>query len=657
MANGYNLRAMAENTEKIQVRLPDGTALSVDAGGTVADVAAAIGPGLAAAALAGKRNGAPVDLADIVADGDEIELITDSSPEGLDIIRHSAAHIMAQAVAELYPGTRFGIGPTIEDGFYYDFELPTSLGTDDLPSIEVKMKEIISRKESFGRQEVARDEALTEFRERDQTYKLELIDDLEDPVVSVYRQDSFIDLCRGPHIPHTGRIKAFKLLKVAGAYWRGDEGRPMLTRIYGTAFAKKADLKAYLERLEEAERRDHRALGRQLDLFHIDDAVGPGLPLWHPKGAMLRKIIEDYWRDKHLASGYELVLVPHIARVGLWETSGHRDFYSENMYAPMEVESSEYIVKPMNCPLHMQIYRSRPRSYRDLPIRWAELGTVYRYERSGVLHGLLRVRGFTQDDAHIFCTPDQLQDEIIKVINMVLDVLPTFGFTEYDIYLSTRPEKYVGSLDKWELATSALGEALQACGLEYQVDPGEGVFYGPKIDIKIKDAIGRAWQCTTIQVDFNLPERFDITYKGEDNQDHQPIMIHRALLGSLERFVGCLIEHYAGAFPLWLAPVQAVVIPIADRHNEYAHSVKEQLAAVGLRAEVDERSESMNRKIRDNQLQKIPYMLVVGDRESESEAVAVRRRDGTDLGSLSVAEVVSAMKAEMEDRALESRLG
>ncbi len=648
---------MAENTDKIQVRLPDGTALSVDAGGTVVDVAAAIGPGLAAAALAGKRNGAPVDLTDIVADGDEIELITDSSPEGLDIIRHSAAHILAQAVAELYPGTRFGIGPTIEDGFYYDFELPESLGTDDLSAIEAKMKEIVSRKESFSRQEVTRDEARAEFKERDQTYKLELIDDLEDPVVSVYRQGSFIDLCRGPHIPHTGRIKAFKLLKVAGAYWRGDEGRPMLTRVYGTAFAKKADLKAYLERLEEAERRDHRVLGRQLDLFHIDDAVGPGLPLWHPKGAMLRKIIEDYWRDKHLASGYELVLVPHVARIGLWETSGHLDFYSENMYAPMEVESSEYIVKPMNCPLHMQIYNSRPRSYRDLPIRWAELGTVYRYERSGVLHGLLRVRGFTQDDAHSFCTPDQLQDEIKKVIGMVLDVLPTFGFTEYDIYLSTRPEKYVGSLDKWELATSALGEALQACGLEYEVDPGEGVFYGPKIDIKIKDAIGRAWQCTTIQVDFNLPERFDITYKGEDNQDHQPIMIHRALLGSLERFVGCLIEHYAGAFPLWLAPVQAVVIPIADRHNDYAYSVKEQLVGAGLRAEVDERSESMNRKIRDNQLQKIPYMLVVGDRESESEAAAVRRRDGTDLGSLPVAEVVSAMKAEMEDRALESQLG
>ncbi len=645
-----------KSSEKIHVKLPDGTALAVAAPGTVADVAVAIGPGLAAAALAGKRNGAQVDLTMAVADGDSIELITDSGAEGLEVLRHSAAHVMAQAVAELYPGTRFGVGPTIEDGFYYDFELPEPLGTDDLAQIEAKMKEIISKKERFSRREVTHKEAEAEFQSRDQAYKVELLAELEDSSISLYQQDSFVDLCRGPHIPHTGRIKAFKLLKVAGAYWRGDESRPMLTRIYGTAFAKKADLKAYLERLEEAERRDHRNLGQQLDLFHIDEAVGPGLPLWHPKGAMLRKTIEDYWRDKHLASGYELVLTPHIARVGLWETSGHRDFYSENMYSPMDVDTSEYIVKPMNCPLHMQIYRSRPRSYRDLPIRWAELGTVYRYERSGVLHGLLRVRGFTQDDAHIFCTPDQLQDEIKKVIGMVLEVLPAFGFTDYDIYLSTRPEKYVGSLDKWELATTALGEALSACGLDYQVDPGEGVFYGPKIDLKIKDAIGRAWQCTTIQVDFNLPERFDVTYKGVDNQDHQPIMIHRALLGSLERFVGCLIEHYAGAFPLWLAPVQAVIIPIADRHLDYARSVREQLLVAGLRVEVDARSESVNRKIRDNQLQKVPYMLVVGDRESESGSVAVRRRDGTDLGSLPVSDVLEALADETTTRALEPRL-
>src|SRR3990172_486347 len=403
----------------------------------------------------------------------------------------------------------------------------------------------------------------------------------------------------------------------------------MLQRIYGTAFAARADLSQYLERLQEAQRRYHRLIGQQLDLFHIDDAVGPGLPLWHPRGALLRKIIEDYWREEHLANGYDLVLIPHIARVDLWKTSGHWDFYRENMYSPMEIDSQEYIVKPMNCPLHMQIYKSRPRSYRDLPIRWAELGTVYRYERSGVLHGLLRVRGFTQDDAHIFCTPDQLLDEIKGVIAMVLKMLPAFGFTQYDIYLSTRPEKFVGTLDRWDLATKALEEALKGCGLDYQIDPGEGVFYGPKIDIKIKDAIGRAWQCTTIQVDFNLPERFGITYKGADNLDHEPIMIHRALLGSLERFVGCLIEHYAGAFPLWLAPVQAVVVPIADRHLDYAFTVRDRLRAAGLRVEVDDRSETVNRKVRDNQLQKIPYMFVVGDREAGSGSVAVRLRDGT----------------------------
>ncbi len=648
--------AMVDNGKTVKVKLPDGTALAVDRGASVADVAGAIGPGLAAAAVAGKIGGVLVDLSAIVGDGDTIEIVTDSGPESLDIIRHSAAHIMAQAVGELYPGTRFGIGPTIEDGFYYDFELPRPLSADDLPQIEAKMKEIIKRKAGFKRRDVSRAEASAQFKAADQPFKVELIDDIEDSTVSVYEQDSFADLCRGPHIPHTGRIKAFKLLKVAGAYWRGDEGRPMLTRVYGTAFPNKAELKAYLERLKEAERRDHRLLGQQLDLFHIDEAVGPGLPLWHPKGALLRKIIEDYWRDEHLATGYELVSTPHIARVGLWETSGHRDFYSENMYAPMEVDTSEYIVKPMNCPLHMQIYRSRPRSYRDLPIRWAELGTVYRYERSGVLHGLLRVRGFTQDDAHIFCMPEQLQDEIQKVIEMVREVLPAFGFTEFDVYLSTRPEKYVGTLDNWELATGALEEALKACKLEYQVDPGEGVFYGPKIDIKIKDAIGRAWQCTTIQVDFNLPERFDITYKGEDNKDHQPIMIHRALLGSLERFIGCLIEHYAGAFPLWLAPVQAVVIPIADRHLDYAREVKERLAADGLRVEVDERSETVNRKIRDNQVQKIPYMLVVGDRESESGTVAVRLRDGTDLGGQPTETVAARLKSEGLERSLGSRM-
>ncbi|MCK4267917.1 MAG: threonine--tRNA ligase, partial [Actinomycetia bacterium] len=473
-----------------------------------------------------------------VGDGDKIEIITENSSEGLDIIRHSAAHLMARAVNELFPDAKFGIGPSIEEGFYYDFDLPLSLSTDDLPKIEAKMSEIASRAPKLSRAELSRSDALKLFKDADQPYKAELIEDVGTDSISTYDLDGFRDLCRGPHVPSVNRIKNFKLLKVAGAYWRGDENRPMLQRIYGTAFAKKADLKDYLHRLEEASRRDHRVLGQQLDLFHIDDALGAGLPLWHPKGARLRQTIEDYWRSEHLANGYDLVLTPHIAKTDLWKTSGHWDFYQENMYSPMEVDTQQYIVKPMNCPMHMQIYRSSPRSYRDLPIRWAELGTVYRYERSGVLHGLLRVRGFTQDDAHIFCRPEQLLDEIKDVIKMVQKMLPAFGFSEFDIYVSTQPKKFVGTPEHWNLATEALEKALTECNLDYQIDPGEGVFYGPKIDIKIKDALGRSWQCTTIQVDFNLPERFEITYKNEDNKDHQPIMIHRALLGSLERFVG-----------------------------------------------------------------------------------------------------------------------
>jgi threonyl-tRNA synthetase len=643
---------MAANPDEIRVTLPDATELKLPAGSRVVDAAAAIGPRLAKAAAAGKINGRLVDMAAEVSGGDAIEIVTLSSPEGLDVLRHSAAHIMAQAVGELYPGARFGIGPTIEDGFYYDFELPAALGPEDLPRIEDKMQEIIGRSAEFERSELSKDEAVELFRSLDQPFKLELIEEIAEPTITVYRHGDFADLCRGPHISEPGKIKAFKLLKTAGAYWRGDEKRPMLQRVYGTAFAAKKDLDEYIERLEEAKKRDHRVLGQQLDLFHIDEAVGPGLPLWHPKGAMLRKLIEDFWRDEHLRHGYDLVAIPHIARVGLWKTSGHWDFYRDSMYSPMEIDSQEYVVKPMNCPFHIEIYRARPRSYRDLPIRWAELGTVYRYERSGVLHGLLRVRGFTQDDAHIFCQPDQLLDEITGVINLVREMLPAFGFNDFDVYLSTRPEKYVGSLDHWELATGALEEALKLSGLDYQIDPGEGVFYGPKIDIKIKDAIGRAWQCTTIQVDFNLPERFDVTYKGIDNQDHRPIMIHRAVLGSLERFIGCLIEHHAGAFPLWLSPVQAVVIPIADRHLDYSKQVKAELAKAGFRVEVDARSESVNRKIRDNQMLKTPYMLVVGDREAASGTVAVRLRDGTDLGDLSLERLMAGLQDEVSSRAL-----
>ncbi len=644
---------MGEEKE-ISVKLPDGTGLTAPAKSTVADVAQIIGPGLAKAAIAGRLNGIPVDLSAAVGDGDKIEIITENSSEGLDIIRHSAAHLMARAVNELFPDAKFGIGPSIEEGFYYDFDLPLSLSADDLPKIEAKMSEIASRGPKLSRAELSRSDALKLFKDADQPYKAELIEDVETDSISTYDLDGFRDLCRGPHVPSVNRIKNFKLLKVAGAYWRGDENRPMLQRIYGTAFAKKADLKDYLHRLEEASRRDHRVLGQQLDLFHIDDALGAGLPLWHPKGARLRQTIEDYWRSEHLANGYDLVLTPHIAKTDLWKTSGHWDFYRENMYSPMEVDTQQYIVKPMNCPMHMQIYRSRPRSYRDLPIRWAELGTVYRYERSGVLHGLLRVRGFTQDDAHIFCRPEQLLDEIKDVIKMVQKMLPAFGFSEFDIYVSTQPKKFVGTPEHWSLATEALEKALTECALDYQIDPGEGVFYGPKIDIKIKDALGRSWQCTTIQVDFNLPERFEITYKGEDNKDHQPIMIHRALLGSLERFVGCLIEHYAGAFPLWLAPSQIAIIPIADRHFDYAKQVKTRLTKAGLKVFIDSRSESMNRKIRDNQVQKIPYMLVVGDREAETGTAAVRLRDGTDLGDKELDVIVEHLKEELESKKLQS---
>ncbi len=616
----------------MKIRLPDDSTLDLPDGATAMDAAREIGPRLAAAAVAAAINGETVDLSAPLADGDEVKVVTADSPEGLSILRHSAAHVLAGAVMELYPGTRLGIGPAIEDGFYYDFLLPGPISDADLPAIEAKMQEIIDAAVPFERREVSREEAARMFT--GQPFKLELLEELPGGEgASVYSDGDFTDLCRGPHLPDTGRIKAFKLLSVAGAYWRGDENNQMLTRIYGTAFPSRKELDEHLERLQEAERRDHRLLGRQLDLFHIDEEVGAGLPLWHPKGALIRKIIEDFWRDAHLDAGYEMVMIPHIASVELWKTSGHWDFYRENMYSPMDIEGQEYIVKPMNCPGHIKIYKSRTRSYRELPIRWAELGTVYRYERSGVLHGLLRVRGFTQDDAHIFCRPDQLQDEIVGVIEFVLYMLKTFGFDQYEVYLSTRPEKSVGSDEHWEQATAALRHALESVGLEYDIDPGEGVFYGPKIDMKIRDALGRAWQCTTIQVDFNLPERFDVTYVGEDNADHRPIMIHRALLGSLERFMGCLIEHYAGAFPLWLAPVQATILPVADRHNDYAGRVAERLRRERLRVSIDTRRESVGKKIRDAEMEKVPYMLVVGDREEEGGTVSVRSRTRGDLGA------------------------
>ena len=589
-------------------------------------------------------------------------------------LRHSTAHVMAEAVLELFPEAKLGIGPPIENGFYYDFDLgmdengrPRTFTPEDLERIEARMREIVKGRWPFEVQEVSADEARKIFA--DQPYKLELIDELEkgnvdeygnpveDPVpITIYRQHNFVDLCRGPHVPHTGYIKpnAFKLLSTAAAYWRGDERRPMLQRIYGTAWKNKTQLEAYLQRLAEIEKRDHRRLGVELDLFStVPDQVGGGLILWHPKGGRIRTIIEDFARQQHLEGGYEIVYTPHIGRSKLWETSGHLDFYRENMYAPMDIEGQQYYLKPMNCPFHIMIYKSRRRSYRELPMRLAEWGTVYRFERSGVLHGLMRVRGFTQDDAHIFCTPEQVEDEIKRVLDFSLDMLEAFGFHEFDLYVSTRPEKYVGDPAQWDKATEALKRAVESRGLDYEVKEGEGAFYGPKIDIDIKDALGRAWQCTTIQFDFNLPERFDLKFVGEDGREHRPYMVHRALLGSMERFFGVLIEHYGGAFPVWLAPVQAILIPIADRHAPYAQEVAQQLRAAGLRVQVDDRRERMNAKIRDAQLQKIPYMLIVGDREAEAGAVAVRLRTEEDLGAMSVADFIAmAQEAVAEKREL-----
>ena len=546
--------------------------------------------------------------------------------EKLEIMRHSAAHVLAEAVQSIFPDAKFGIGPAIEDGFYYDFDLPRSLTTDDLPLIEAKMNEIIASNLPFIRQEVTREEARSLFAA--QPYKLELIEEIPDEKVGLYRQGSFLDLCRGPHVSSTKEIKAFKLLSIAGAYWRGDEHRPMLQRVYGVAFDTEEALAEHLNKLDEAAKRDHRKLGKELDLFSIHEEAGPGLVHWHPKGAVIRRVIEDFWKDEHIKRGYDLVYTPHIAKLDLWKTSGHWEFYRDYLYSPMEVEGQEYIIKPMNCLGHILIYKTSQRSYRELPLRYAELGTVYRYERSGVLHGLSRVRGFTQDDAHIFCRFDQLEDEVAGVLDLALFMVDTFGFTNYQVLLSTRPEKYAGTTQAWDEATETLSRALARQKLAYDIDPGEGVFYGPKIDIKFE-----GWQGPTIQVDFNLPQRFEVTYIGEDGQEHLVAMVHRTVLGSMERFLASLIEHYGGAFPVWLAPVQAMVIPVADRHLDYARKLEAELKSGGMRVEVDARSETVNLKIRQAQLDKIPYMLVVGDREAVESTVSVRLRTGEQLAS------------------------
>jgi len=571
-----------------------------------------------------------------------------TSSDHEEMLRHSVSHVMAEAVQSLFPGAKFGIGPAIEDGFYYDFDLPRALTPEDLPLIEARMAESLAADKPFVREEVSKEKARQIFA--GQPYKLELIDELPDEKVTVYQQGSFTDLCRGPHVRSTGEIKAFKLLHIAGAYWRGDEHCPMLQRIYGVAFETREELDKYLERLAEAAKRDHRKLGKELDLFSIHEEIGPGLALWHPKGATVRRTIERFWVDEHLKRGYEVVYTPHIAKVDIWKTSGHWELYRENLYSPMDVEGQDYLIKPMNCPGHILIYKSRIRSYRELPLRMAELGTVYRYERSGVLHGLTRVRGFTQDDAHIFCLPDQLEDEIVGVLELARFMIRTFGFPSYEVKLSTRPDKYAGTLEMWDKATETLRIALERIGFPYEIDPGEGVFYGPKIDIKLKDALGRGWQGPTTQVDFNLPQRFDVKYAGADGSEHNVVMVHRTVLGSMERFFGCLIEHYAGAFPVWLAPVQAVLIPIADRHLDYAFRVEKELKANGVRVEVDSRSERMNSKIRQAQLQKIPYMLVIGDKEVAEAAVSVRLRSGEDLGRRGLEEFKTMVKASIDAR-------
>jgi threonyl-tRNA synthetase len=591
-----------------------------------------------------------LDLSEPLLADTEFELITTDSSEGLNILRHSSAHIMAEAVLELFGESdiKVAIGPSTSDGFYYDFDRKEPFSPEDFEAIEAKVKEIAAAALPFEKEVVSKSKAIQYFEERGEVYKVELLNEIEDDTVSFYKQGNFVDLCRGPHIPHSGLLRAFKMIRLAGAYWRGDEKNPMLQRLYGTAFFDPKALKKYLFQIEEAKKRDHRKLGKELDLFTISDQVGPGLILWQPKGALARKLIEDYWKEEHYRNSYELLYTPHIAKRDLWATSGHLDFYGEDMFSPMEIDDVSYQLKPMNCPFHIAIYQSKKRSYREFPIRWCELGTVYRYERTGALQGLMRVRGFTQDDAHIFCLPEQLEDEIFNIIDLNLHILKTFGFSEYDIYLSTQPEKFVGSEENWSKATEALKRALEKKGLNYEVDPGEGVFYGPKIDIKIKDVLGRSWQCSTIQVDFNLPERFQISYTAADGKDHQPIMIHRALMGSLERFFGILIEHYAGAFPLWMAPVQAKILNITDNQLDYTENVFKELRQAEVRIEKDTRNEKLNYKIREAQLAKIPYMLIIGDKEVEEQKVTVRLRNGKNLPPMSVAEFAEMIHRESQ---------
>ncbi len=638
--------------KNITIILPDGSPMELAPGSSAADVARKISQGLYEHALAARVNGDLYDLKRPLPEGAKVEIIKDSAPEAHEIILHSAAHVMAQAVKQLFPQAKVTIGPAIENRFYYDFDVEPPFSDEDLPRIEERMQAIIEQDIPVERKTLSRDEALKLFKKMGEEYKVEIIADIDEgETLSLYQQGDFMDLCRGPHVPSTGKIKAFKLLNVAGAYWRGDSSNKMLSRIYGTAFPSRKGLKKYLNFLKEAKRRDHRKIGKALELFEINEHIGPGLVLWHPKGATILQTIKEYWLNEHLQRGYQLVQSPHIGRAKLWETSGHLGFYRDAMFDAMKVEGDEYYVKPMNCPFHIQIYKSQTRSYRDLPIKYAELGTVYRYELSGVLHGLMRVRGFTQDDAHIICMPEQLDEEVEKLVQFSFVFLKTFGFKEFDVFVSTRPEKkYVGSESMWTEATNALESALQKLQVDYQIDAGEGTFYGPKIDLKIRDALNRSWQCTTIQFDFNLSERFDMEYVDRDGEQKQPYMIHRAILGSLERFIGVLIEHTVGDFPLWIAPVQAAIIPITDNQAEIAQDFGQFLAQAGIRQQLNLKSDTMGAKIREAELQKIPYMFILGEREASDHSVSVRRRKRGDQGAHSWKAALDMLKTEIQSK-------
>ncbi len=640
--------------EKIKITFPDGSVREFEKGVTPAEIAEAISPRLAKEALVAKVNGKVVDLRTKLNDDAEVSILTFNDPEGKETYWHSTSHLMAHAIQELYPEAKFGVGPAIETGFYYDIDIDTQLTENDLRKIEEKMLEIAKRDEPFERVELKKKDAVDFFEKKGDNYKLEILSELDedDVTISIYKEGDFTDLCRGPHVPSTGKIKYVKLLNLSGSYWRGDEKRERMQRIYGVSFPKKKMLDEYLELLEEAKKRDHRKLGKQLDLFSIHEEAGAGLIYWHPKGARIRNEIENFWKEAHFDAGYELLYTPHVGKSWLWETSGHLNHFKENMFAPMQIDEQDYYVKPMNCPFHIMIYKSKLRSYRDLPMRWAELGTVYRYEKSGVLHGLLRVRGFTQDDAHIFCTHEQIEDEIIEVIRFSLFIWKAFGFENLKFYVSTRPEKATGNDDLWEKATASLINALNREGLSYEIDEGGGAFYGPKIDIKVKDALNREWQMSTIQFDFNLPERFDMTYVGEDGKEHRPFMVHRALLGSLERFMGVIIEHFGGAFPTWLAPVQVAVIPVSQNFFEYAQKVRDELKKRRIRVSLDERNEKIGYKIRDWETQKVPYMLIVGEKEMNENAVSVRKHKEGDKGAVSLEKFISDISEEIANKTI-----